>query len=71
MKKLVYSDFSKVPKVLEQIALKKRLDTRKAEKLENLLLEFMLYLHDKDLINNHDFDYEKEAKKFLKKVGQK
>ena len=27
------------------------------------LVNFLLYLNDKELINNHDFDYEKEAKK--------
>ena len=31
------------------------------------LVNFLLYLNDKELINNHDFDYEKEAKKYLKK----
>ncbi len=30
------------------------------------LIEFLLYLNEKGLINNHDFDYEKQAKKFLK-----
>lgn len=32
------------------------------------LVDFLLYLNDKGLINNHDFDYEKEAKKFNKKL---
>lgn len=31
------------------------------------LVNFLLYLNDKELINNYDFDYEKEAKKYLKK----
>ena len=31
------------------------------------LVNFLLYLNDKELINNHDFDYEKEAKKYIKK----
>lgn len=31
------------------------------------LVNFLFYLNDKELINNHDFDYEKEAKKYLKK----
>lgn len=31
------------------------------------LVNFLLYLNDKKLINNHDFDYEKEAKKYLTK----
>lgn len=60
-------DFPDVP---TQKKMKKRLDNRKAEILENLLLEFLLYLNEKKLIDNHSFDYEKEAKKFLKKVGQ-
>ena len=32
------------------------------------LVNFLLHLNDKKLINNHDFDYEKEAKKYLKKL---
>jgi hypothetical protein len=32
------------------------------------LVNFLLHLNDKELINNHDFDYEKEAKKYLKKL---
>ena len=71
MKKLVYPDFSKVPKVNKQKAITKKINSGKYLILKELLLEFLFYLHDKDLINNHDFDYEKEAKKFLKKVGQK
>lgn len=27
------------------------------------LISFLLYLYDKGLINNYDFDYEKKAKK--------
>jgi hypothetical protein len=33
------------------------------------LVNFLLHLNDKELINNHDFDYEKEAKKYLKKIN--
>jgi len=33
------------------------------------LINFLFYLNDKELINNHDFDYEKEAKKYLKKIN--
>ena len=33
------------------------------------LVDFLLHLNDKELINNHDFDYEKEAKKYLKKLN--
>ena len=31
------------------------------------LVNFLLHLNDKELINNHDFDYEKEANEYLKK----
>ena len=43
---------------------KKNLINWRSEQLVN----FLLYLNDKKLINNHDFDYEKEAKKYLKKL---
>lgn len=33
----------------------------------NLLVNFLIYLNDKKLINNHSFDFEKETKKFLSK----
>jgi len=33
------------------------------------LVNFLLHLNDKGLINNHDFDFEKEAKKYLKKIN--
>lgn len=33
------------------------------------LVDFLLHLNDKGLINDHDFDYEKEAKEYLKKKG--
>ena len=32
-----------------------------------LLIDFLLYLNNKGLINNHDFEYEKEAKLFKTK----
>ena len=35
------------------------------------LVNFLLHLNDKKLINNHDFDYEKEAKKYLKMADRK
>ncbi len=34
--------------------------------MEDILIEFQIYLNDKELINNHDWDFEKEAKKFIK-----
>ena len=33
--------------------------------LKDILLDFLLHLNDKQLINNYDFDYEKETNKFL------
>jgi hypothetical protein len=35
--------------------------------LADILMDFLLYLNNKELINNHDFDYEYEINKFLKK----
>lgn len=34
------------------------------------LVDFLLFLNDKGLINNHDFEYGKEAKKYIKKIKQ-
>lgn len=34
--------------------------------MEDILIEFQIYLNDKELINNHDWDFEKEAKNFIK-----
>lgn len=36
-------------------------------KLKNkkLLMGFLFYLNEKDLINNHDFDYKKKPKNIL------
>ena len=34
-----------------------------------LLIDFLIHLNNKGLINNHDFDYEKESKKFAKKIN--
>jgi len=33
------------------------------------LVNFLIHLNDKKLINNNDFDYEKEAEKYLKKIN--
>ena len=33
---------------------------------EDILIEFQIYLNGQKLINNHDWDFEKEAKKFIK-----
>lgn len=39
--------------------------------MEEKLIEFLIELNDKGLINNHDFDYEKEAKNFANKDENK
>lgn len=36
-----------------------------------LLINFLLHLNAKGLINDYDIDYEKEAKKYLKKIALK
>jgi len=38
------------------------------EKESDYLVNFLIYLNDKGLINNHDFDYEKEAKEYVKTI---
>ena len=38
-------------------------------KKKDLLIAFQIYLYEKKLIkNNHDWDFEKEAKKFIKTI---
>ena len=39
--------------------------------MEDTLIRFLLYLNDKGLINNHDFDYEQQARIFIKKQRKK
>lgn len=34
--------------------------------MEDILIEFQIYLNDKKLITNHDWDFEKMARKFIK-----
>lgn len=34
--------------------------------MEDLLIRFQIFLNDKNLITNHDWDYEKLAKQFIK-----
>jgi len=38
----------------------------KNKKKKYILAEFLLYLNNKGLINNYDFDYQKQAKKYIK-----
>ena len=33
--------------------------------MEDILIEFQIYLNDRKLNNNHDWDFEKEAKNLL------
>jgi hypothetical protein len=33
------------------------------------LINFLVHLNEKGLINNYDFDYKKETKKYLKKIN--
>ena len=37
------------------------------EAKKDILIRFQFYLNDKKLITNYDWDYEKEAEKFLSK----
>jgi hypothetical protein len=39
----------------------------KAKTLIDELINFQIYLNDKGLITNHDWDYEKLSKKYVKK----
>jgi len=39
---------------------------KEIKSVEILLMKFLFYLNEKDLINNHDFDYKKETKKYIK-----
>jgi len=41
------------------------------DKIEEILLDFQIYLNSKGLITSHDWDWEKEIKKFLKKRNGK
>ena len=46
-------------------SLKHTCETKELNKLVN----FQLFLYEKGLITNHDWDFEKEAKTFLKKIN--
>lgn len=41
------------------------IDTEKLD--ERILFDFLFFLHEKGLITNYDFDFEKEIKLFIKK----
>jgi hypothetical protein len=34
--------------------------------MKDTLIKFQIFLNDKGLITNHDWDFEKEAKEFIK-----
>lgn len=55
----------KVDEVIEGFE-KNRL--QRFSQLHEMLIHFLIHLNDKGLINNYDFDYEKEAKKYSKKL---
>ena len=55
--------------ITEYKALSERLHKPVVSGRSEQLVNFLLHLNDKELINNHDFDYEKEAKKYLKKIN--
>lgn len=38
---------------------------------KEMLLDFLFFLNNKELINNHDFDYEKQVKKYMKNIDKK
>ena len=48
------------------IAIDKVLSEVKNPDKEDILIEFQIYLNEQKLINNHDWDFEKEARKFIK-----
>ena len=52
-------EIKKVKSMIEQQAVSIQADD---------LVDFLIYLNNKKLINNHDFDYEKEAKNYIKKM---
>jgi len=39
--------------------------SQQSEMLVEFLIEFLIELNNKGLINNYDFDYEKEAKEYV------
>ena len=39
--------------------------------MEDKLIDFQIFLNDKGLINNHDWDFEKEAKLYIKSKKNK
>lgn len=42
-------------------------DVLRVTKIEDELINFQIYLYEKGLINNHDWGFEEQAKKYLKK----
>ena len=52
--------------IVEHIVEEKEENKKIGNKL--LLINFLFYLSEKGLINNYDFDYEKQTKKYLKSL---
>lgn len=38
--------------------------------IEKILIDFLIFLNKKGYINDFDFDYEKQIKKFIKKINK-
>ena len=53
--------------ISNELILKQGIPTK--EQLKECLIDFQLYLYDRGLINDYSWDFEKEAKKFIKKHG--
>jgi hypothetical protein len=67
LKELGYDNLPKRDKeFLEEIIE----DVLKIVNLKEELLKFQFYLHEKGLINNHDWDYMAEINKYLKKKSR-
>lgn len=47
-------------------AIKSYADQEVSKAIEEDLINFQIYLNDKNLITNYDWDFKKEAKKFIK-----
>ena len=55
-----------LPATFEVLAQLDMLKDGEYERLRDLLIDFQLYLNEKGLINNYDFNYRGQAKKYLK-----
>ena len=55
-------------KLVNNKPVKENCNLQNVSQRSELLIDFLIHLNNKKLINNHDFDYEKEAKKYAKKL---